>query len=198
MTHIISTIGLGATTFISTNIDDLFVLLLFFSTPSIKTSHIVLGQFLGIGALTLMSILGSMAVRTVPGIYIGLFGLLPLYLGIKALMDQRKNTKRQSEALESLPAKAPVSILSIAAITLGNGGDNIGVYIPIFSIRSLSEVTLLSIIFMAMTGIWCVVGAYIARHPLLKRPIQRYGEFIFPWALIALGIYIAISSFLFT
>jgi cadmium resistance protein CadD (predicted permease) len=43
-------LGIAVVLFVSTNIDDVFVLLGFFSDPKVKFRHVVLGQYLGIGA----------------------------------------------------------------------------------------------------------------------------------------------------
>jgi cadmium resistance protein CadD (predicted permease) len=44
--------------FVSTNVDDLFVLLLFFGQPR-RASEVVLGQYLGFGAIVLASLVAS-------------------------------------------------------------------------------------------------------------------------------------------
>ena len=44
-------VGVGNAAFVSTNIDDLFILMVFFATPRFPSSQIVLGQYIGIGSL---------------------------------------------------------------------------------------------------------------------------------------------------
>ncbi|MCJ7691082.1 MAG: cadmium resistance transporter, partial [Clostridiaceae bacterium] len=81
--------------FVSTNIDDIFVLMLFFTQINnvIKTRHIVIGQYLGIGVLTAISIIGALGVSVVPHEYVGFLGLVPIYLGIKEYVDHKKESK---------------------------------------------------------------------------------------------------------
>jgi cadmium resistance protein CadD (predicted permease) len=56
---VVYTILVSVAAFASTNIDDIFVLLGFFSAPAFRTRHVVLGQYLGIGALVAVSLVCS-------------------------------------------------------------------------------------------------------------------------------------------
>jgi cadmium resistance protein CadD (predicted permease) len=56
----LSLIGLGIAAFAATNIDYIFVLMMFFSALSIPPRNVVLGQYLGIGLLVAISAVGSL------------------------------------------------------------------------------------------------------------------------------------------
>ena len=71
--------------FMSTNIDDIFILILFYGNKEYKESEIITGQFLGIITLIVVSLIGSLIGLVLPQAYIGLLGLIPLYLGIKGI-----------------------------------------------------------------------------------------------------------------
>lgn len=92
----ISTVITAFVSFVSTNIDDIFVLMLFFTQINNvkKRRHIIIGQYLGIGVLTTISIIGALGVSVIPHEYVGLLGLLPIYLGIKEYVDHKKESKR--------------------------------------------------------------------------------------------------------
>jgi cadmium resistance protein CadD (predicted permease) len=59
-------IGIGISAFVATNIDDIFVLMLFFSTLNFRKGQVVIGQYFGIGLLVLISTLGSLLALVVP------------------------------------------------------------------------------------------------------------------------------------
>ena len=64
MTDVVSLIGIGVSAFAATNIDDIFVLVMFFSSSysssmTFPVRQIVLGQYVGIGLLIAISALGS-------------------------------------------------------------------------------------------------------------------------------------------
>lgn len=195
MTDIITLVGIGISAFIATNIDDLFVLMLFFSTSYHKW-QVVVGQYIGIGALVAVSTLGSLIALVVPQYIIGLLGLVPITIGAIRLLHLRNNNYKSNEI------KMPVSkwqnhlsILTVAGVTFSNGGDNIGIYMPLFATyNSAFEVIYLSTIFMIMTAVWCIIAYYLVRHPLIATRMKKTGHIIFPLVLIGLGIYIILTS----
>ena len=192
----IFTLGIGVFAFIATDIDDLFVLMLFFSSPSFRKWQVVVGQYIGIAALVAVSMLGSLLALVVPQYVIGLLGLVPITIGVIRLLHLRNNSYKSDEI------KMPVnkwnnhlSILTVAGVTFSNGADNIGIYTPLFAkYNSAFEVIYLSTIFMIMTAVWCVIAYYLVRHPLIASRTKRTGHIIFPLVLIGLGIYILLTS----
>ena len=71
--------------FISTNIDDVFLLTLFFSSKKYSTTEIFVGQITGIATLIVLALCGSLIGLLVDPAYIGLLGLFPIYLGLREL-----------------------------------------------------------------------------------------------------------------
>jgi cadmium resistance protein CadD (predicted permease) len=182
--------------FIATDIDDLFVLMLFFSSPSYHKWQVVVGQYIGIGALVAVSALGSLLTLVVPQYIIGLLGLVPITIGVIRLLHLRNNNYKSDEI--KIPVSKwhnQLSILTVAGVTFSNGGDNIGIYTPLFAkYNSAFEVIFISTIFMIMTAVWCVIAYYLVRHPLIASRTKRTGHIIFPLVLIGVGIYILLSG----
>ncbi|RYE45553.1 MAG: quaternary ammonium transporter, partial [Sphingobacteriales bacterium] len=118
--------------FASTNIDDIFVLMLFFGNQSYSTKAVIAGQYIGISTLVLLSLIGSLLNHFVDERYIGLLGFLPLYLGIKVLIQLGGKVEQLKQTKTNPSYNQTASIASVAIITIANGGDNIGIYIPIF------------------------------------------------------------------
>jgi cadmium resistance protein CadD (predicted permease) len=196
----LSLISLGIAAFAATNIDDIFVLMMFFSAFSIPPHHVVLGQYLGIGLLVAISAVGSLLSLVVPSNIIGLMGVLPIALGIKKLIEVRREKKKNEvpkQALQSASYSSSLSFLSVAAVTFANGGDNIGVYTPLFATNSgISEIITVSAVFMAMTAVWCASAYFLVNHPLVASRIRRIGHIILPFILIGLGVFILAEAFL--
>jgi cadmium resistance protein CadD (predicted permease) len=76
-------VGVGIAAFVSTNIDDLFILMVFFTTPRFPSSQIVLGQYTGMGSLIGVSLAVSLIALVLPHNLIGLIGLFLVAIGIK-------------------------------------------------------------------------------------------------------------------
>jgi cadmium resistance protein CadD (predicted permease) len=200
----IPTIMTAVVTFAATNVDDLFILLLFFSqtNQTFHSWHIVVGQYLGFGALILLSLLGFIGSLVIPPAWIGLFGFAPIVLGLQRLWALRGSANATN--VEALPAAAHVSPIAVrgwraqsfgvAAVTFANGGDNIGVYSPLFASSTLPEVVLIVTIFLLLVAVWCAVGWCLTQQPLLAPILTRYGNRVVPFVLIGLGAAILLES----
>ena len=206
--------------FVSTNIDDIFVLMLFFTQIDnvIKRRHIVIGQYLGIGVLTIISIIGALGVSVIPHEYVGFLGLVPIYLGIKEYVDHKKGSEsngntgqKELQNVENSKLEEPTntqgnrvityiksfinpSVVKVFGVTIANGADNIGVYIPIFTSMSLVDILITVIIFVLLIALWCFIGLKLAEHPFVKGNIKKYKHIFVPIIFIGLGIYILIES----
>ena len=201
MIDILGLVTIGVAAFVATNIDDIFVLMMFFSSLTFPVRQVVLGQFIGIGLLIAISALGSLISLVVPTYIIGLMGIIPIVIGIKNLVEIRKKDKSLSrQAVQNKKKnRSYFSFLSVAAVTFSNGGDNIGVYVPLFSkYNTVSQITTLTAVFIAMTAVWCISSYYFMNHPLVASRIRHIGNIILPFVLIGLGIYILTEPFLFT
>jgi cadmium resistance protein CadD (predicted permease) len=185
MLDILGLVAIGIAAFAATNIDDIFVLMVFFSSLTFPVRQVVLGQFLGIGLLIALGALGSLIALVVPMYVIGLLGVVPINSPSRHVVQDKKN-------------KSYLSFLAVAAVTFSNG-DDIGVYIPLFSkYNTLSQVTALTSVFIAMTAVWCIAACYFVNHPIVASRIRHTGNIILPFVLIGFGIYILTDSFLFT
>lgn len=200
MIDILGLVAIGVAAFVATNIDDIFVLMMFFSLLTFPVRQVVLGQYIGIGLLITISALGSLIALVVPAYVVGLLGIIPIAIGIKNLVEIRKKDKSPSrQVVHDKKNKSYLSFLAVAAVTFSNGGDNIGVYIPLFSkYNTVSQITALAAVFIAMTAVWCVAAYYFVNHPLVASRIRHTGNIVLPFVLIGLGIYILTDSFLLT
>ena len=195
----------GITAFVATNIDDIIILLLFFSQvdANFRHRHIVIGQYLGFTLLIILSLPGFFGGLVVPREWIGLLGLLPIAIGIKQLVNRQEDTEQVQTVTSDLEPTSPrnplwsflSSVLSpqsykVAAVTVANGGDNIGIYIPLFAGSNLVRLGVILGVFFFMVGVWCAIAYRLTRQPTIARVLSRYGHAIVPFVLIALGLYI--------
>jgi cadmium resistance protein CadD (predicted permease) len=124
---------LSAGIFASTNIDDLFVLVGFFSDPSLPRARIIAGRVIGISTLVAISLGAALAAIALSPAYVGLLGVAPVFIGILKLTRLRKS----AEPKEAMGG----GMLQVAAVTIANGGDNIGAYAPIFANQGPMEMS---------------------------------------------------------
>jgi cadmium resistance transport/sequestration family protein len=196
MTEIIAAIITATITFAATNIDDIFVLMLFYSQTN-KTFHrwhVLAGQYLGFTALVLISLLGFLGGLIVPREWIGLLGLLPIIIGIRHWLNRNRIEAETTEMPDVAKSGNFFAVVGVASVTFANGGDNIGIYTPLFASSDLMRLLIFLVVFYLLLGVWCVVSYFLTRQPLVAEVLTRYGHLIVPFVLIALGIYILIES----
>lgn len=194
--------------FATTNIDDIFLLILFFSqvNATFRPQHIVTGQYLGFAVLVGVSVLGYFGTLAIPSTWIGLLGLLPITLGIRKLLNREtESPKTIPSVASSMQARRQAALsslfhpqtISVASITIANGGDNIGIYVPLFARGSLWHLGITIIVFFLLMGLWCFLGASLGRHPTIAHVLERSGHVLVPFILIGLGIFILVESGIF-
>lgn len=202
---ILEVIALGIGAFVATNIDDLFILIVFFAKRSFPTTQIIVGQYVGMGLLLGVSLVGSLIALLIPHNLIGLVGLFPIAIGIKELVELRNKKDDDSDdedeaiivnRLYKNRWKTYLPFLTVATITF-SGGEEIGVYTSIFATNgSPSEIMTIFSVVMMLTGVWCWIAAYLVNRSYLAAHFRRIADRILPFVLIGLGIYILAEVFL--
>jgi cadmium resistance protein CadD (predicted permease) len=191
-------LGIGIVVFASTNVDDLLVLSAFFSDRRFARRSVIVGQFAGIGALVLLSVAAAVLAWTLPDGWLGFLGVVPLLLGIAKLWDGHRNCRRDTddfadrrtrETKRRAAHRLRSQILSVAAVTIANGGDNLGVYVPLFA-TSRDAIPAYGAVFIVMTALWCALGYSLVNNRLASGAVHRYGHRALPFVLMALGLYI--------
>ncbi|ANZ61208.1 hypothetical protein AYR62_10120 [Secundilactobacillus paracollinoides] len=188
----------GVVSFISSDLDDIVVLtLLFTQEEKYKHYQIVLGQLLGIGSLVVFSLLIDYGLSFLTTGLLKWLGLLPICLGIKYWFDYYYRSKTDNSNLPKAIKYnqfAIIKILSICLLTISNGADNIGIYVPLFSQYNDGETWLTIAVYAVMTLIWCFIGYKLANLPVLKKRIEHYRKWVIPLIFIVLGVYILIKN----
>jgi len=203
VTELITALATGISAFVATNLDDIILLMLFFSQLShgFRIRHILVGQYLGFAVIILASLPGFFGGLFIPESWIGLLGFLPILIGVRQLIGNDNADQVQTVVhLESTTKRSWFASLfmpqtyHVAAVTVANGGDNIGIYIPLFANSSAIELIVILVVFLVMVGLWCWLAFYLARHPAVAPPLTRYGSILVPYILIGLGLFILIEN----
>jgi len=116
-----------------------------------------------------------------PPTYIALLGLVPIAIGAKQLVGGAAAEDR---------APSGHGALAVAGINVAAGGDNIGVYTPLFATTTVEAIAVYGAVFAVLTGALCLTAQRLVAHPALGAPVRRWGPRLVPWVLIALGLWI--------
>ncbi|MFC5494625.1 cadmium resistance transporter [Nocardioides caricicola] len=180
--------------FIVTNVDDIIVLSLFFARGAGQrgtTTKIIVGQYLGFGGI----LVASVAVTFGAGLFlpddaIPYFGLIPLLLGAFAAWQVWRNGDDDDDSM----ADKPVGALTVAAVTFANGGDNIGVYVPVFLAVGTGALVAYCIVFLALVAVLVLAAKFVATRKPIAEVLERWEHILFPLVLIVLGLVILIEG----
>ncbi|MBU7586571.1 MAG: cadmium resistance transporter [Nostoc sp. TH1S01] len=202
MNGLVTAISTGAFAFSATNIDDLVILTLFFSQINAKFRrwHIIAGQYLGFTALVMASLPGFFGGLILPRPWIGLFGLVPIAIGIKCLLSQEEDESAamepQTEASQdTLLAKLfNLQTYSVAAVTFANGTDNISIYVPLFASATWESLLVILGVFFTLVGCLCYIANKLTNQTAIANLLTRYGNNFMPFVLMGLGAFIVIDS----
>jgi cadmium resistance protein CadD (predicted permease) len=180
-------VGLATLAFASTNVDDIFLLLAFFADASYSPRRVVAGQYVGIAALVVASFAASLFAARLPEVFLRALGVLPIVLGLLRAWELRRASP------DGTGTASRGGVVGVALATVASGGDNVAVYVPVFSTH-MGRILVYVVVFAVMTAVWCWVAYAIVRAPLVGRHIRRWGRYAVPVVLLLLGILILFGA----
>ncbi len=193
-------IGLTAIfAFVATNLDDMFLLAAFFAHPTFQTRSVVLGQYFGFSILLLVSSLAYFAQFIIPSQWISLLGVFPIVIGIRNLIIIKKSREVEEGIEDEIPeekGKLLNKMVQVAAVTVANGGDNLGVYMPLFATMTSLSVLITAFVFFILVGVWCLLGYKFVNNRIMGSKIKKYGHLILPFVMIFIGVLIILKGWL--
>lgn len=144
----------------------------------------------------------------IPSTWIGLLGLLPIAIGISNFISREEEgetvqavsveltspvkSERQNKSL--LATIRDPQTYRVSAVTIANGGNNIGIYVPLFASSNLPSLGVILCVCYFTVGAWCLLSYNLTRNPLMTPVLTRFGRKVFPFVLIYLGLSILIKS----
>jgi len=117
------------------------------------------------------------------------FGLIPLLLGLRAAWEAW-----QGEDDDELDDRKKVAPLTVAAVTFANGGDNIGVYVPVFLSVSPASILTYCAVFLLLVAVLVSIAKFVATRPGIDEALEKSEHILFPLVLIILGVVILVQG----
>ncbi|OUL36845.1 transporter [Nostoc sp. T09] len=210
MSWLITTSIIGISAAIATTFDDNIYLTAFFGKVdhTFRPKHIICGEFIGFTILVTASLPGFFGGLVLPEAWVGLLGILPIIIGISNLISRED----ESGTVQAVPLDFKDSVKSkrhrnsllatirdpqtyrVSAVTIANGGNNIGIYVPLFASTNLPSLGVILCVLYLTVGLWCFISYNMTRNPLMAPVLARFGRKIFPFVLIWLGLSIMMKS----
>jgi cadmium resistance protein CadD (predicted permease) len=149
-------------------------------TPKERFSPVTVAQSAGVVVLVGLAAAVGSSLDGLPIRWVGLLAVAPWALA------WRNWRHRRDEVGESVRRGTITTFL----ITLGLGGDNLAVWIPLLRSSGLVRELALCAIFASWQVLFIIVSWALATHPRVVNWGQRSGRYFVPWLYVALGFVI--------
>src|SRR5262249_7609198 len=154
-----------------------------------RTSDVTAGQLAGMAVLYGASVAASLVSTAIMPEHVAWLGLLPIAIGIKELVEQLRGPDDDeptdvSSAGSRDSSKTFSRVFTVAAVPVANGGDNVGVYIPVFAVRSAVDVALIGVMFAALTVALCLAGHWLVNRSAFSANLRKHAGRSVPFVLI--------------
>ena len=183
--------------FATTNIDHLVILSMWFARGHGRpgtTRRILAGQYLGFGAIIILTLALAAGINLVlPVEALRWLGLIPLIIGLKAAWQAWKSRGEDEDDDELIQGKL-TSVLSVAAVTFANSGDEAAVYLPVFSVSQPWQLAVYVVVFLLLAAMVVFLAKYITSRKAIAEYLEKWESILFPVVLIALGLLILVLA----
>jgi cadmium resistance protein CadD (predicted permease) len=183
---VLRVVAQAAGLFVVTNIDDIVILALFFARATGRrhaVRDIALGQYAGFLAILAVAVAAALGATLLPAAVVPYLGLLPVALGIRAWLE-----RDEDDAGLGAPG-----LVQVTAVTFANGGDNIGVYVPVFATAG-GWMVVYALVFVVLLAPLIAAGRFLATRPVVARGLARWGHVVLPVVLVVLGVVILVEG----
>ncbi|TVP93098.1 cadmium resistance transporter [Alkalibacterium sp.] len=183
--------------YIGTSIDHIIVLILLFN----QTKHrkrddfsIVSGVFVGFTLIVLVSLAARFGLSLFQPDWVSLLGLIPIGLGIRVLFKPADDEKEAEAKISHSFSRHHNQFVSVFFLMLAFGGDNLGVYIPLFASLDWVGITVTLLIYYGLTGIMLAAAYKISEVRQINHFIEKYERWLVSSVFILLGLVILLEN----
>lgn len=184
----LAVVGLIATSYAATNVDNLALLVGWLVGQRRDPSQVLKGHLAGSLVLLLLACAFGLGAKLFPAERIGYLGLVPIGLGLKELYGLSRARPREEAAQES--RRGGSLVIAIASTQVANGVDTVLVVGPLLADSELGVDLAMVVGFLAMSLLWYQLARALERQSRRLALLDRYGPWIAPIVLIAIGLYI--------
>jgi cadmium resistance protein CadD (predicted permease) len=181
-------IAVAAGAFMATNLDNLVLLVALFGRYSDRRHEVMFGYLTGMLIIVAATYYVGKLAGTAPVQYLGLLGILPVLIGLIAIVRLFRNKGVVRDPV--VPGAGSTAAAATLLTQLGNSTDTIITYGVLFSDSNDLGDHLVLASFVGMALLFVMVAHQALRHPWLSRPVQLYGHYITPLILITVGMYV--------
>lgn len=167
-----------ALTFLTVNLDFFFILM--FLLKQYRVLQVMMGYLLGILILLTLSFgIGKLLAAVLPEWSLGVLGILPIWLALKADDDDAPDKVGQHPVLSVL-----VTYLSVCA------GCNLAIFLPVLAGETPGHFGLTLLFIGGLTILVVLLIKWVVDIPVVTRVMTRFGTPLMKICYVAVGLYV--------
>lgn len=178
-------LGIAVGAFVGTNIDNAAVtVVMVVAAPAERARRIATGQVFGFCLLVIAAIGMAVLLFEIPTRVIGLLGLVPLTIGIRGLFGLRHPESRARLGRRAVGS----GFVSATLVTIGAGGDNLAVYIPLFKASHVAGTIETLLVFAVGEVLLTLFVLFAGQHRRVRAAVDSVAVFGAPVLYCAIGV----------
>ncbi len=180
------------TLFIITHTDAFILLVAFCIDAEYSTREVFVGHAIGFSGTIVAVILGSVFASEIIQQRAFLFGIVPLVLGIWGILNRGESTPLPSGTHHTTHL-GRIWVVTVAS--LGLAGENLAILIPFFLGFTPFELALIILLYVFCGGMLFVLALFTARKTTSIGLPPWLEEWVVPFTLIAVGVYVLSTGY---
>ena len=190
----LSIIPVAAAAYIATNLDNFALLVSLLARYRTRAVVVALAYVSSMFVLLGMSFWIGTAGDSLPVLYLGFLGVIPLGIGLAGLWRLVRNrTAETSGAIAYADGVRTVFFASFLS-QIGNGADTIITFSILFADSAPAADSIIVVTLMSVVALFLGIAIYGIRHPAVSDIVERYANRITPFLLIFVGIYVILNT----
>jgi cadmium resistance protein CadD (predicted permease) len=192
LAELIGVMGVTATAFVSTNVDNLVLVSAYGARPGIRPLLLKLTFVLVCLAVLLVSLVLARAADTLPADKIRYLGLIPIGIGtyqaIKLFTGRAGDEDPAAKAAPEL--NGVFAYLSFGLVLLANSSDSVAMLTPLLADLKPAFVAAYFAAVLAVALAMSFLAQILVRQPALRVYLEKFAKWALPFLLIGIGLLI--------
>lgn len=189
MHSLVALVLLGSFAYVGTMIDNFFAFAAQLTlTPRDQFRTITTAQTLGVAVLVGLAVAVGSSLGVVPIRLVGALAVAPWTLAWR-------HWHHRHDDIAQAPRRG---VITTFVVTLGLGGDNLAVWIPLLRANGVVHTVALCVIFACCQVVFVGLSWALATHPRVVSWGQRSGPYFVPWLYVILGFVILAECHVFS
>jgi cadmium resistance protein CadD (predicted permease) len=183
-------VAITAGAFIGTNLDNLALLVAFYSRYKPQSMIVTAAYISGMILIGLIFFVVGKGGDFIPIYYLGMLGIVPVILGVIGLLNLFRTEQNDKPTGLAIEASQSAIFFAVFMTQLSNSADSI-ITFSVFLADSTNHTDFLIVLtFLAMMGLFASLAYYSLKHRRFSEILDRYGRYVTPFILIFVGLYI--------